>query len=171
MVRGICGSVRSWTRKEGVWAFPLHEQRQLVLMLKPHVWGYSLSSITPGEGWGVSQLWNLPSEILSSPSIGPSKLFCALWDELKWCIFTAFYICPSKYFPDHHRESSTNYSYKITNFMEMWLSQEFVKFLIHQTVYLKFVHLIICKLYCTKDDPPKIEYSFIHQKTKKLIDR
>lgn len=177
----ISGGFIWWEASVGV--FSLERGRRSVSF--PSAWATTTSAHAEGaclrllslsyQTWGgvgrKSQLWNPPSEILPSPSVGPSELFCVLWDELKWCVLIAFNICPSKHFPDHHREGSTNYSYKKTNFVEMWLSQEFVKFLVHQTVYLNFVHLVICKLYLTKDDPPKIEYSFIHQKTKKLIDR
>lgn len=73
---------------------------------------------------------------------------------------------PTKYFPGHHTEGSTHYSYKIINLMEMFYVMiievghrslsKFVK--IYQIVCLKFRNFVICKLYLNKADPLKTVY-------------
>lgn len=113
MVSGNMVSVISWTSKKGIWVLLSHEQWQLVLMLKARVLGCSCST---------SHIWEWDGEVPAlkpaqwNPSqahAGPSGPFYILWDGVKWRVIIAFYIYPSKYFPGHHREGSTNYSYKI----------------------------------------------------------
>lgn len=75
-----------------------------------------------GCSCSTSDIWEEDGEVPSLKPVqwnssqshtDPSGLFYILWDGVKWHIIIAFYIYPFKYSPGHHKEGSTNYSYKI----------------------------------------------------------